>query len=299
MEMSVRRRAPVIPSQRGESVGIIAGRGLPRLGSAVSISGIGRGGQKSWGAAIHAQYALLDRRSLAWIIPILLVLGHGAAAVEKRPKDANTQLGSAPALRTADANDPNESWWTKWDAIVKDPNDPNELLAAKWEAVVRILQVQDLDQKLKERIIDKIVSPTFDFPLMGQLAVGRTHWPKLNSAQREKFVELFTKRLKALYLEKTALYKNQKTVLKPAERKKNLVQIPMTLISEDGEIALLYKLRLTDEPDKSKAKGRWRIYDVEINGVSILLTYRSQFDDILRRGTVQDLLSQLEKSPSQ
>jgi phospholipid transport system substrate-binding protein len=50
---------------------------------------------------------------------------------------------------------------------------------------------------------------------------------------------------------------------------------------------MLYKLR--------KVAKRWKIYDVEIQGVSILLTYRSQFDEILSRGTVEDLLSRLEK----
>jgi phospholipid transport system substrate-binding protein len=88
-------------------------------------------------------------------------------------------------------------------------------------------------------------------------------------------------------------------VLKPVVPKKNTVQIPMTLISEGKEIVILYKLHKLDEQSKSKANGRWRIYDVEIEGVSILLTYRSQFDDILRHGTVEDLLSQLEKSPKQ
>jgi phospholipid transport system substrate-binding protein len=49
---------------------------------------------------------------------------------------------------------------------------------------------------------------------------------------------------------------------------------------------MVYKLR--------KVEKDWKIYDVEIEGVSILLTYRSQFDDILSRSTVEDLLARLE-----
>jgi phospholipid transport system substrate-binding protein len=133
---------------------------------------------------------------------------------------------------------------------------------------------------------------------MGQLALGRTHWPKLDATQREKFIRLFVARLKALYLEKTALYTNEKFALKPATPKKTTIQIPMVLTSEGKDITILYKLHKMDEQSKGKANILWRIYDVEIEGVSILLTYRSQFDDILRRGSVQDLLSQLEKPPS-
>ncbi len=292
MEMSVTRRARIAPSQRGESVGIIAGRGFSGLGSVVPFSGAG-----SWAA--HIQQTPVGMGSIVWIVSILLLLGHSAVAAEKQSREADARAKSEPAVRAEDVNDPNSAWWAKWDVKAKDPNDPNQLLAVKWEAIVKVLENRDLDQKLKERIIDHIVSPAFDFELMGQLALGRTHWPKLDAAQRKKFVDLFTHRLKALYLEKTSLYRNQKTILKPGERRKNQVLIPMTLISEDGEITLLYKLNETNDPAKIKMGGRWKIYDVEINGVSILLTYRSQFDDILRRGTVQDLLAQLEKPPSQ
>ncbi len=226
------------------------------------------------------------------VILVLLVSGKGVAAKQERPKNANEQPQRASVK---DANDPNELWWSRWDAHPKDPNDPKGLLEVKWTAILKVLQAKDLEQKLKEKIIDRIVSPMFDFPLMGQLALGRTHWPKLDAAQREKFIRLFVVRLKALYLEKTALYTNEKVVLKSAVAKKNTIQIPMTLTSEGKDITILYKLHKLDGQSKSKANVPWRIYDVEIEGVSILLTYRSQFDDILRRGNVQDLLAQLEK----
>jgi phospholipid transport system substrate-binding protein len=232
------------------------------------------------------------------VILVLLVLGQSVQGQEKHPPGANGQPAGESASSVKDANDPNDPGWGRWDAQVKDPNDPKELLTAKWNAVVKVLQTPDLDQKAKERIIDRIVSPMFDFPLMGQLALGRTHWPKLDVAQREKFIRLFVVRLKTFYLEKTALYRNEKAVLKPGVLKKNAIQIPMTLISDDGETTILYKLYKMDEQSKNKAIGRWRIYDIEIEGVSILLTYRSQFDDILRRGSVQDLLTQLEKPAS-
>ncbi len=265
MEMSVRQRSLIAQSRKGKLVETVAGRGPMALG---------------------------------WVTLVLLVSGQVVVAGKERPKGTNEQPAGAATAQAKDANDPNESWWTRWDAHVKDPNDPVELLTAKWNAVLKVLQAKDLEQQLKERIIDRIVSPMFDFPLMGQLALGRTHWPKLDAAQREKFIRLFVTRLKALYLEKTALYTNEKFVLKPAAPKKNTIQIPMTLISEGKEILILYKLRKLEEQTKSKALGHWRIYDVEIEGVSILLTYRSQFDDILRRGSVQDLLTQLEKPPS-
>jgi phospholipid transport system substrate-binding protein len=171
------------------------------------------------------------------------------------------------------------------------PNDPNELIRTKWDAVISVLQNKDLDQKAKEKKINKIVSPIFDFPLMAKLALGRKHWPKLTVSQRQKFTRLFIERLRTSYREKISLYTNEEVLFKPAVKKKSMVYIPMELKSKDKKIALMHKLRKVDK--------RWKVYDVEIQGVSILLTYRSQFDDILSKGTVEDLLSRLEEPPTQ
>ncbi len=179
----------------------------------------------------------------------------------------------------ADNNDPN------------DPNEPRELLRNKWSAVISILQKKDIDQKVKEKQINKILKPLFDFPLMAKLSLGRKHWPKLDSPQREKFTQLFSERLKRSYWKKVALYKNETVLFKPTEQKKNTYKIPTELLYKDKKVSILYKLR--------KVEKCWKIYDVEIQGISILLTYRSQFDEILSRGTVKDLLSRLENPPDE
>lgn len=211
-------------------------------------------------------------RRLNYILLIFLIAGLGVYAANKYPSD------------------PNELLRIKSYPIVKDPNELRYLLQSRWDAAITILKNKDIDEKVKVEQIYKIVSPLFDFSLIAKLTLGRTNWPKLSPSQREKFTSLFTKRLRNSYLEKVKLYKYEKAFYKPVQQqKKTIVYVPMQLITKDSEIAILYKLRKTDK--------YWKIYDVEIQGVSILMTYRSQFDDILRRGTVKDLLSQLEKPP--
>lgn len=200
-------------------------------------------------------------RRLWGIFLILLIVGQGIYAKSKDP------------------NDPNY------------PKDPNELVRSKWRAVISVLRTKDLDQEEKEKKISKIINPIFDFPIMAKLALGRDNWPKLNSSQQEKFTKLFIERLKTSYREKIALYTNEDVEFKPAVRKKNFIEIPIELKSKDKKVTIIHKLHKVDK--------RWKIYDVDIQGVSILLTYRSQFDDILRRGTVEDLLSRLEKPPTE
>jgi phospholipid transport system substrate-binding protein len=183
--------------------------------------------------------------------------------------------------------DPNAMPLDKWDIAVKDPGNPSELVQTKWNSVVNVLKDKELDTDTRASIIDKIISPVFDFQLMGKLALGKTNWPKFNTAQREKFMSLFVQLLKTSYRDKIMLYENQQAAFQPAVQNKESVHIPMTLTFKEEKTTLLYKLR--------KADKSWKVYDVEIEGVSILLTYRSQFDDILSRGTVDELLLQLEK----
>jgi phospholipid transport system substrate-binding protein len=183
-------------------------------------------------------------------------------------------------LVNAKNNEPNEP---------NEPIEPEELLSSKWNAVISILQNNDLEKEVKEKKISKIVTPIFDFPLMAKLSLGRKHWPKLDESQCEEFTRLFSERLKRSYWKKIALYKDEKVLFKPAEKKNSTYLIPTELLHKDKKVAILYKLR--------KVEKCWKIYDVEIQGVSVLLTYRSQFDEILSHGTVKDLLSMLEKPP--
>ena len=186
--------------------------------------------------------------------------------------------------------DPNEVLLTKWGKVITESKDPNKMMESIRDATVEILLNKKLSKKAKGDVIDRLVSPVFEFPLMGKLSLGREHWPKLTDPQREKFTALFVKRLKSLYREKIMLFSDQKILLKPPVKKKETVHIAMDLITDDSKITILYKLHKVDK--------YWRIYDVEIQGVSIILTYRSQFNDVLINGTVEDLLAQLEKPPT-
>jgi phospholipid transport system substrate-binding protein len=67
---------------------------------------------------------------------------------------------------------------------------------------------------------------------------------------------------------------------------KKKIHTPTYLVSKDKKISILYKFY--------KAQKNWKIYDLEIQGVSIIRSYRSQFSSILESGTVDDLLLKLE-----
>ena len=172
-------------------------------------------------------------------------------------------------------------------AVADDKKDAKKLLEGKLDSVIIVLEKKDIDQQVKKKQIVEIVTPMFNFSLMSKLTLGKKHWPGLTKDQKDKFTELFTKRLKDSYLDKMMLYSDEKIEYKESVQVGKKVQIPTILTSKDNKISMLYKLY--------KSKLSWKIYDIEIQGVSLISTYRSQFDEILRSKTVDDLLAKLEK----
>jgi phospholipid transport system substrate-binding protein len=162
-----------------------------------------------------------------------------------------------------------------------------ELLENRVDAAIAVLQKKDLDQQEKDKQIIEIVTPLFDFPLMAKLSLGRKYWPGLVNEKQQRFIELFTKRMKASYLDKLTLYTDEKVVFKTPVQEKRKIKIPTDLISKNNTISMLYKLH--------ESTNNWLIYDIEIQGVSIISTYRSQFEQVLSKGTIDELLIKLEK----
>jgi phospholipid transport system substrate-binding protein len=168
-----------------------------------------------------------------------------------------------------------------------DRNAAKELLVTNIESALSTLQRKDLVQQEKNKQVTAIVEPLFDFNLMAKLALGRKYWPELSEKNREKFVDLFVARLKATYVDKLSLYTNERVIYGSPVQNGRKIQIPTKVISKSKNYSMLYKLY--------KSPKGYKIYDIEIEGVSLISTYRSQFYDILRKGTIDDLLLKLEK----
>jgi phospholipid transport system substrate-binding protein len=173
--------------------------------------------------------------------------------------------------------------------IADDKSAAEETLKCKLKAVIAVLQKKELALEAKKKEIVEIVTPIFDFSLMAKLTLGRKYWPGLAKEKQERFTELFVERLKESYLEKLtrSTYTDEKILYNAPFEVKKKIHIPTDLISKDNKISMLYKLY--------KSEQDWKIYDIEIEGVSIITTYRSQFDQVLSKGTIDDLLKKLEE----
>lgn len=173
-------------------------------------------------------------------------------------------------------------------ATADDMRAAEDVLKSKLNAAIAVLQKKDIDLQVKKDEIEAIMMPMFDFSLMAKLTLGKKHWPKLSVEDKKKFEELFTKLLKRTYQDRLIRYTNEEIVFESPVQSNDKIKIQTYLVSKDDKTSMLYKLYQHDT--------KWKIYDVEIEGVSVVRSYQSQFDHILQTGTVDDFMVKLEKS---
>ncbi len=132
-------------------------------------------------------------------------------------------------------------------------------------------------------IIGVEIETVFDFKELSKRALGR-EWKKMNAGQQTEFVELFKQLLQGVYADRLLAYSDQKIIFgKETKLKKGRAEVQSYLQTSDGKkIPLFY--RLTDK------SGSWKVYDVIIEGVSMVKNYRTQFREILSKGSPEKLL---------
>lgn len=131
----------------------------------------------------------------------------------------------------------------------------------------------------------KLFDPIFDYGLMAKLSLSK-HYDKLNAAQKKEFDEAFEMQLKATFTNHLSLYKNEDIKVTNMQKQKERIFLNATMLVNGEQRAIVFKFY-----DK---KGDWLIYDVDVLGVSIIQTYRSQFADLLEKESFAVLLEKLK-----
>ena len=142
------------------------------------------------------------------------------------------------------------------------------------------------DAKVAE--IGSIIGEVFDFEELSRRTLGRD-WRKLKPEQQKEFVELFDKLLQGVYADRLLAYTDQKIVFEKEKMlKQGRAEVESYIVLSDGRrIPIFY--RLTDRT------GQWRVYDLVIEGVSLVKNYRTQFKEIVSKQGPDKLLEILRK----
>lgn len=170
---------------------------------------------------------------------------------------------------------------------------PLEELKPPIDKVIAILNEPKYkaDESLKSQQRDEIwqsVEKVFDFEEVSKRTLAR-NWSDFSDTEKKEFIDVFGRFLGNTYMDKIqGEYHNEKIVYGKEEIVDEKFAMVRTVIKrETVEIPVDYKMKIND--------GHWRIYDVVIEGVSLVKNYRIQFANILKKETPAKLIKRLKE----
>jgi phospholipid transport system substrate-binding protein len=142
-------------------------------------------------------------------------------------------------------------------------------------------------KEIKKEKLRVIYEDMFDEIEFSKRTLTR-NWNKFNPAQRTEFVKLFEQVLEKAYIDKILDYSNEKIdFYKETMISDTQAEVQTKIVTSSKEIPIFYRMILKD--------GKWKVYDVVVENVSLVQNYRTQFNDILSSNTPDQLLEILRK----
>jgi phospholipid transport system substrate-binding protein len=167
------------------------------------------------------------------------------------------------------------------------PGAPSDQLSAGIGRVLKIVGDPELegDTKLDQRrsAIVAVASEIFDFGEMAKRSLGQ-YWAQRTLAERGEFVRLFTTTIERAYISKVDQRGAGKMTVRGEQVEGPYATVRTTLpLSSGQEMPIDYRMHNIDD--------RWRVYDLSVDGVSLVANYRAQINKIIRTSSYEDLVA--------
>ena len=168
---------------------------------------------------------------------------------------------------------------------------PMDTVQASLNKVLEILGDPELKATAAEEIkrdkLRRVYEHMFNDVEISKRALAR-HWNSINTTQRQEFVQLFRQLIERTYIDHILSYSNEKIVFdRETLVSANKAEVQTRIVTSSKETPVFYRMIIND--------GEWKVYDVVIENVSMVLNYRSQFNDILAKNTFEQLFEILRE----
>ena len=169
--------------------------------------------------------------------------------------------------------------------------EPTDQVKQTVDAVIQILNNKELKKpaKVEERRakIRETVEKRFDFEEMAKRSLA-LHWKDRTPQEKKEFTSLFSDLLEDTYIKKIERYEDEKVVYTDEKTEGSYATVKTRVVTtKEIEIPVDYKI--------FKKGQKWEVYDIVIEGVSLVNNYRTQFNQIIRSGSYEDLVKKLKK----
>jgi len=158
------------------------------------------------------------------------------------------------------------------------------------DRILKSLKDPELNAKSKEpekrRLLRRIADERFDWEEMAKRSLA-THWGERTPEEKKEFVSLFSDLLDRSYMGKIEGYKNERIVFEKEKIDGDFAVVESNVVTErEVEIPINYRLH--------KKGSEWLVYDVSIEGVSLVNNYRTQFNNIIMSSSYQELVKRMK-----
>jgi phospholipid transport system substrate-binding protein len=182
------------------------------------------------------------------------------------------------------------AWLMVAGAVAAPGTGPRETVEMAVVRVVEVLQQPETTgraQSDRAAEIKRIARELFDFDEVSRRALSR-HWASRTPEQQTEFVGLFTDLLERSYMNRIEAYAGERIVYTGEAVDGPYATVRSRVLTQRRtELAIDYRMHLHG--------GRWQVYDVLIDGVSFVSTYRSQFDRVIQAESYSALVERLRK----
>jgi len=167
---------------------------------------------------------------------------------------------------------------------------PSDQLKVQIDRVVKMIEDPDLKKEARaldrRKSVRKIAEEIFDFGETAKRSLGR-HWLTRSPAEREEFVGLFADLLERSYISKIELFNGEKIQFVGDSADGDQAIVRTKIVTRQGtEIPVDYRML--------RKGDRWLVYDVIIEGVSLVANYRTQFNKIIQTSSYQELVKKMK-----
>jgi len=167
---------------------------------------------------------------------------------------------------------------------------PTDQLKASVEQIVKVLENPGLrsEARSQERraAIRKEAEGVFDFTETAKRALGR-HWQALAEKDRQEFTSLFTDLIERAYISKIERYSGERIAYAGEAVDGGLATVRTRFVTKQGtEVPVDYRMQQRGD--------RWLVYDVSVEGVSLINNYRTQFDKIIQTSSYAELVRKMK-----
>lgn len=178
-----------------------------------------------------------------------------------------------------------------WEAVFA-ASSPVPMLEQRSNQIIQSLKANRAILKTNPQVIGQAVRqyllPSVDVRGMARSVLGRNAWNKATRSEQAEFTKLFTNLVIRTYTRPLMQYTDEKVKFFPVAAQSNpkFARVNSVIIRPSGQtIPLNYSMVNTD--------GSWKVYDLSVEGVSLLQSFRTQFADVLHQSSMQVLIEKL------